>query len=681
MYFLNRKKVKNLYNVKLIIGCILAVILLVAIWYLYFTDAGKIKRMVWYINKGDNALAVHIYDTLGMDDIDNDNMNLEQKQMKALFCYAAYMKAYQDALDVNTIRNELSVIKEKKELLEDYEGFLCLEARNNIMILEREINRSDFFDKIDSYFQETFRISKLAQKALCVFTEKQEAIYQKLEFFSIAELRQLQNEYTMPALEGISSIRKVSDEFQAKYEMSIEHFVSSHLHSHEDDGQQFRDAITNPIWWLGWTEIKAALSEEESWIDKYEEELKNDFDDYTEESRYQRKRVSIGEDANIWYRELAEKYLEYINGAESLYTNIRETEIKELCSKYQWQENKEAIEKLISSGLQPVSQIKKTEKAENNNISEPLTEEIIYKIRHVNSGVIDGSDTFDSNSEFNNGHSILTISYQSFVDLAGNEIKLTRSVLSTDLFYFDEGYINERAFIDGSGLIGNWKYNKEYVKIIDEFDEQSVMGNGYRKTMKIFIVYDKEGDIYRMSSIVTVSRTGEDVREFLNTSIKWLEEYPSNIEKDEYRKICKAIFDSIEVTSSYRGPGGIEEAEDSTLSRPLIGQGDTVRGFVERRYRVEDENIGGYDYNYYVLAFENPIDLELINENGETYIAENYREIAIYVSVNGVNGSFDLGPYVGKEVNCKMYAFDTYTSSGINAEVTSLEILSDDKKM
>lgn len=196
----------------------------------------------------------------------------------------------------------------------------------------------------------------------------------------------------------------------------------------------------------------------------------------------------------------------------------------------------------------------------NNNAIKDQSDEGSWRTReHVNSGHTDSSERFSANSEFNNGHSILTIGYKSFIDSVGDEINLERTFLSTDLFYFDEGHIDEKAFIDGCGHIGNRRYYDGEVEILDEFDEQSVVEDGYRKTMKVFIVHNTEYiddgfERYVMSSVITVSPLEEDVRDFLGTTFKWWGEYPTQTEIDEYRQICEKIFNSVKVVSSYQGP-------------------------------------------------------------------------------------------------------------------------------
>lgn len=177
-----------------------------------------------------------------------------------------------------------------------------------------------------------------------------------------------------------------------------------------------------------------------------------------------------------------------------------------------------------------------------------------YKtIEHFNSGLNDSSERFYCNSEFNNGHSILTLKYEPGCLSSGKNAILQRVFLSTDMFYDDPGEINFHALLSKNGGDAGYYHKNEYT--IDDIYNESEKMDGYIKTMKIYLKKEntRADNNYYIDCYISVSPVNEDVRDFLRTNTYKAEEYPSQKDIDESIKICKEMFKSIIVVDSYIG--------------------------------------------------------------------------------------------------------------------------------
>lgn len=117
------------------------------------------------------------------------------------------------------------------------------------------------------------------------------------------------------------------------------------------------------------------------------------------------------------------------------------------------------------------------------------------------------------------------------------------------------------------------------------------------------------------------------------------------------------------------------DIEGTIQENIVINPGDTVTGIIEKRFLEADELVGGMDSEYYVLVFQNPVDLTVCDiEQGGEYIVEDCNEIAIVAPQMGNMGNIDLEPYVGSEVSCWLNASETGTRLGMIAEVGNLNL-------
>ncbi len=766
----NKRKAQLLYYGKLTIFGAFAATLFTAIWLFFCSDGGKMNRMLRQINAGNYDKALQIYETTGIDGMESVSMNFRQKQIEALSCYAAYIKAYQEALSASNVAEALEIIAEKRKRLEEYEDYLCQEAKDNVDMLEKEQHRDELFDQLDSYFQQLFGLAEMVEQTITVFDTRKSEIYKNQEWFTIEELYRLRDDYITLVFENIKKLKNFVNEFKEIYTSAPDFLICYSLYSYSDS--YFCTLLEEDSLILRMHIMNEVIKEEDEWISRLEKNTKEQFDDYEENKEYSM--VNSSDNPYMFYDQDADRIIKAIKVIEGIYLSTYKTEIRGLCENYQWKENREQLKEKISFGLQVVTSCTDNIKMESKRSWSKKEEKILLDYLRNNlipmSGIIaipgfeetwmENERTLDAflKKIYRNNTGIMDV----FINDYDSDGKVDMLVVYGDSY---DRFDTFRVGIDRYNVIDSKtekavEENSDVFREVIKYEGNTIMrepvktywiGSGFWMADGLFakmgfntnnqlVEYDcLEGEnnfLINEPRDISEQKATDSFSPLFTRNYRYVEErtfknytfhndikdeetvYISSYDwvtnaifsyPDEYEEATDAFFkelvkydlgiyaDKTALSKLYELSFRIEPEEEGILTYTLFYQsnhetdylayyrenmpsrqevkticyGDLVNGKIEKRTNEASDETGGYDYEYYILVFGDMVDLEVCNEESdEIELNECFFEIPIYSAEAETLEAFE-----GKKVSCNLFAYNSYTRTGIMARADNLQVL------
>lgn len=283
----NKKSRKDSY---LLVGGLLgvALIMLCVFGYMknYYARDKCLEEMVAYINNSQYAEAMnHCRENPFIEKDSWNRMDVTERQISALYYYADYIEYVKDISEEEMLESSQGSAQAKYESLMNMKGYLSIDAKKNIELIHDELTAClAAGELVDDCYNCVFDGVELMEDIRSKFLNKRKSIEEECNWYTVKELSDMRKAEN----ERWKEYKKTRDETFEKLEEETEIDVLGvgMDYSLERNGEFYHSVPMSSEIWAFFDEAEYFLPAAGTWITKRREALKEQFPDYSEESRY-----------------------------------------------------------------------------------------------------------------------------------------------------------------------------------------------------------------------------------------------------------------------------------------------------------------------------------------------------------------------------------------------------------